>query len=496
MARLQWQAGQDCWLCLQFSALALDEWLRLLPGAPPLALVQGQQLQAVSAGAEALGLVAGINLSSALALCPQLQVRPLEPGAEARLLAVLARWAGNYTPRVVCEDNRLLLEIASCLRLFGGLEALLAQLLAALDGQGWRYSVGLARTAAAARLLATAAQRQAGPALPDQRRWLDQPGRLLADLSLDLLPLPATCLRRLQQAGFRQLAQLLPLPAAAIGKRFGKPCLLLLQRLTGQAPEPLADTPAAPLFQSSRLFLYGLADWQRLEQPMQALLAELGGFLRSRQLASRQLVWQLTGEDRSQRQLVVQLQQAHGDVAEFFRLSRLKLEGLQLSSAIERLQLTVAELQPARGQTTGLFRELGQPGEALGRLLDRLSQRLSAQQLFGLQLQSEHLPERDQQPVPAAVPGKRLPVSTGRMASALCSPWLVQPPEPLVERAGKLIWRGRELLPVGAPERLDSHWWCERQRRDYVIARAGERYLQLYFCHRQQQWFVAGVYVC
>lgn len=59
-------------------------------------------------------------------LAPTITLIARNESREAAALHSLACWAGCLTPRISLTADTLLLEIGSCLRLFGGLENLLA----------------------------------------------------------------------------------------------------------------------------------------------------------------------------------------------------------------------------------------------------------------------------------------------------------------------------------------------------------------------------------
>ena len=68
--------------------------------------------------------------------------------------SALACWAGRYTPRVSLADGALRLEVAGSLRLFGGLEALLALLREDMQSLSQRFNLAVATTPRAAFWLA------------------------------------------------------------------------------------------------------------------------------------------------------------------------------------------------------------------------------------------------------------------------------------------------------------------------------------------------------
>lgn len=494
MAR--WQSTGQCWLCLRFPALVLDYWLRESPDAC-LALHRQDQLVSVSPAAEAVGVQVGMGFTSALALCPDLQLRCHEPALQSQLHTQLAHWAYSFTPHIHTEPELLLLELSASLRLFHGLDQLMAQITAALDARKLRWRAGLAPTAAAARLLAQADL----PLMQQLARW-QQPGELIESLPLALLDSPERCRQRLARAGFQRIAQVLDQPRAALGKRFGEGLVLALNQLTGAQPMPVPTLPMPQAFEVSRVFMYGLSDVAHLQPVMQQLLDEFRQYLLRHQQVCQQLCWRFVAEDKSVQTLLVTVQQAHADTGEFAGLSQLRMEQLTLTAAVEIVSLQAPLLQAAHNRTGSLFRELQDNNEDLARLADRLYQRFDEHQLYCLGRLAEPVPEYSQQYQrvqalsQARIARLRPAPAQGPMDPLHC-PWLFPAPEPAALRGDSLYWRGQPLEPVTEHRRIDSRWWTrERVRRDYCIARQASRFYQCFFCHRQQRWFVSGCYVC
>lgn len=515
------------WLCLYLPNLAVDSWLRPAPEAVPsaqppastpasqrqldagaspvvLALVDKQQLVAVSGAARALGLLPGMKVGSAQVLAPGVLLRPYAPEQGQQLLAELAQWAYQFTPAVTPEPpDRLLLEIAGCLRLFHGLDALLGRLLGELAAWHCEVAPGLAITAEGSRLLARACHRDGVPSLADQLAGCADPARAGAWLQAQLHPQPLTYLnlpeashRRLAKAGFRTIGQLLQVPPASLGKRFGKALVQQLQALTGAREACLAPMVLAPGFHRQRHYLYGIAELAPLRPAINQLLAELAQFFRAHQLVSQRLVWQFRHQDHSRTELAIRVQSAHADVAEFYRLTELRLEQLNLTSPIEAVGLRAEGLAAAEPESQALFRQLRSGGQDLARLLDRLSQRLGPDQLYSLRLRDEHLPELQQQRIAASAAA-----DTGCTGWHHDTPWLPAwlqvPPLPLVHRNDQLWVQGEPVALVTGASRRDSHWWQApaREKRDYYVARASSGLLyRVFYCHRHGRWFLQGRY--
>ncbi|ENO85224.1 hypothetical protein C667_24124, partial [Thauera phenylacetica B4P] len=120
-----------------------------------------------SAAASAAGIEAGQRAASALALLPELRLQPRDPAREAEALAEIATWAGRFSPRIsLSAPDAVLLEISSCLRLFGGAAPIEAALQEGLAELGFVALPGCAPTALAARWLARARAAPSGPSTP------------------------------------------------------------------------------------------------------------------------------------------------------------------------------------------------------------------------------------------------------------------------------------------------------------------------------------------
>ncbi|HVU41273.1 MAG TPA: DNA polymerase Y family protein, partial [Xanthobacteraceae bacterium] len=110
------------------------DWKASSPTAPtpPLAIVakvkNALRLIALDERAEELGLTEDMSLADARAMIPALAVSDDDPAADTMLLEAIADWAERYTPLVGHDDRGLLLDITGCAHLFGGEQALLADL--------------------------------------------------------------------------------------------------------------------------------------------------------------------------------------------------------------------------------------------------------------------------------------------------------------------------------------------------------------------------------
>jgi len=195
------------------------------------------------------------------------------PQAERAALELLALWALQWSSQVSIDPAdsaghgpALWIEIGASSRLFGGHAALRERIAADLAPLGYTHRLGTAPTPAGAALLA-----RAGLATVATTRT--QLRQQLAPLPLTLLALPDESLAALQDAGLQCIGELLALPTAAIAQRFGPGASLYLQRLCGEAREPLRMVRPPQRFASRCEFADPVTDTTALLFPLQRLLA-------------------------------------------------------------------------------------------------------------------------------------------------------------------------------------------------------------------------------
>src|SRR3989338_9369139 len=91
-------------MSIWFPRLASDASLRGRPSDGPFALTHragnADHLHCLNQAASARGLIRGMALADARAICPDLATRPANLVREAAALSRLPRWASRYAPKV------------------------------------------------------------------------------------------------------------------------------------------------------------------------------------------------------------------------------------------------------------------------------------------------------------------------------------------------------------------------------------------------------------
>lgn len=515
-------------LSLWFPRLAAERALRRRRDAleQPFAIVEERAraliLGALNRQAEAAGLTRGQALRDATAMCPALVTQAADPQAEAMFLTHLRRWAGKFSPWVAEEaPESLIIDLTGCSHLFGGEEALLAQVEADCAALGLSVRAGIADTPGAAWALARfagqggragaetgarsgddimqearatrarAARRRGwerGGALPVQGRTAPSPPRgaiappgqtrqALAPLPLAALRLTPGAIESLTRLGLRRIGDLLDLPRAAIARRLGAEAVRRMDQALGIEPEPVSPA-AAPLHFAARLtFPDPIGTLEDIAAGVDRLLPALCARLMARGHGARRLRLQAFRSDGQVQAVEVTLARPAALAERMRPLLALKYERIDPGFGIDclRLEAVLTETLSAvqhRGPTDAPPTAASTPAawtdaedESLAELVGKLGARLGSEAVTRSHPADSHLPEKAAMPLAAA------------WAAPWAAPWPAPPgPRPLVlfppEPAGApqdamppahFRWRRRDLATRVAlgPERILPEWWFD-----------------------------------
>ncbi len=502
------------WLCLRFTALALEA-LREADGVPDF-VYQHQRLLAVSRQAAGQGLYPGMSVNQALMVAPGARGRERDADSEQQWLQTLAHWAYRYTPQVSLWQQGLLLEVGGSLKLFQGFPALCQRVERDLADFAATAQMGVAHTPAAARVLSRAVNNGVQTArsnTSDEEAFL----LLLGEAAIETLDVDDTLIARLQSCGFEVLEELLAAPRAEIGQRFGGAFVTYIERLLGETDDPQVPVVPPEPFLRVQTFAEPVHNSGWITPCTDALLAELCEYLRRRQWFCELLVWRFYSDRGLLERLSIPLSARHYGFDTLKQLTDLHLEKLSLGGELMRIELFSDRLLPAQLLADDLF-DAGAKQREAAALVDKLATRLGPEAVYQLTRTPEPVPELAQRSVPFGV-GEQRPQYTGavtenaRAAEQAFQPlWLLADPQPMTASADDpgrpLDNRGRPLQLIQGPERIDSHWWCRHpgtgaagepvdaaRYRDYYIARQRNgRLLWLFFDRRRKQWFVQGVF--
>ncbi len=479
------------WLC----DLAMDRW-RLSQGlaegegadVAPLALVaesaRGVRVAAANKAGLAAGATPGVMLADARTLCPSLATAPSDPAGDLAFLEKLALWAQRWGPWSALDaPDGLIVDVTGVAHLFGGEEALLADVRAALARRRLAARLAIAPTAGAAWALAHYE--------PDRTILLPQDNavQVLAQLPVAALRLDDDVLLVLRRLGLKRLEDLHGVAREALARRFrtrSAPAanpLIRMDQLIGLVPEPMLPVieVSAPLVQ--RRLVEPIRHRDLLDQVVADLAEDMARELEGRGLGARRLelgMWKVDGEVLVRR---LELAAPSRDPAHIVSLFGRKLDNVDAGFGIEMVRLRSAWSENVALSQVDIEAAAEHHGISLAAFVDRLVARLGAKAVRRPVLRASHVPERGQGWVGALEPDKssqeafefherplKLLDNAERIAVLYASP------DGLPRR---FRWRGEvhEVARVEGPERIAPEWWRERSSvrlRDYYRIEDGE----------------------
>jgi protein ImuB len=429
-------------------------------------------LTAVDDGAERLGLAPGLALAQARAMHPAIEAVEEDAEADAALLEQIADGCLRYTPLVAVDaPDGLLLDISGCAHLYGGEDALVADLSGRLEGAGFAYRIAIAGTIGAA----WAAAHHGAPG----RYRCGEERALLAPLPLAALRLDGGTVAALARVGLKRVGDIVDLPRSPLTARFGAELLRQFDRALGREHEPLNPRlPVAPYVAEQR-FAEPIAREEDVLAIVARLAARLQLALERRGDGARRIELTLFRTDGDVRRVAAGTSRPSRDPAAVRALFSERLnalaDALDPGFGFDMARLSVLVAEPSPPEQIGI-------GDAedradLDRLVDRLSARLGARRVRRPVAQDSHIPELAtiDMPVQGAATGTDDGWAAFRRyrAETELSPRplrLLMRPEPIETLAEvpdgpplRFRWRRalHEVVAADGPERIEGAWWSE-----------------------------------
>jgi protein ImuB len=427
-------------------------------------------------------------VAAARALAHDLVARPRDPAEETEALLGLAGWAAQFTPAVAIEHpDGLVLEVAGSLKLFGGLERILAGLREGCALMGFGALVASAPTARGAAWLARAGvERSMENANPLAAALAALPARIAAR--------EADTLEALAAIGVQTVGELLALPRDGLARRFGQALLDDLDRALGRAPDPRAFYVPPAKFHARLELPAEVTQAESLLFAARRLFVQLEGFLAARAAGVQRVELRLCHREARMTAIPVGLIAPARDASHFILLARERLGTTVLAEPVRALALVADDVVPLAGESAALFDDgRGRP-EDWGRLVERLRARLGAAAVHGVALAGEHRPEYASRMCELALAQGRGTREEGWVGSRPF--WLLEAPRP-IEEIGAVPHYGGPLRLLAGPERIESGWWDGNEVvRDYFVAQTPARTLLWVYRSRggSEGWFLHGLF--
>ena len=481
---------------------------------------------AVNALAAAAGLAPGMTLADAHAVFPALETVPSDPPGDAATLARLARWCGRYSPWTAVDGSftpeapagsttygtgAVWLDVTGSSHLFGGEDALVADLAVRLGDAGYDARAAIAGTPGAAW---AAARFVTDETIAGQ--WTivasGAEGEVLAALPVAALRLDPATVARLQAVGLRRIADLTALPRAALAARFGAAPTLRLDQALGRVSEPLSpDAPVISHF--ARLaFAEPIGLVADLAAAADTLAADLAAGLERAGRGARRLVMAFHEPAGGVHRLTAGTSRASRDPGHLARLFDGKLDDIEAEFGIEVMTLAAPATETLDGAATDLDGAATSVTAGAATLIDRLSNRLGGGRVVRFAARESYLPERAVR-VRAALdghpPGDAAWPQGPRPLRLLVRPEAVEATAPVPDDPPVMFrWRRavHRIVRADGPERISPEWWRAPEHadgthlRDYyrVEDTDGRRFWLyregLYRADTTPAWFVHGIF--
>lgn len=456
------------------------------PFALTLSGAGGERLYALSANAEAAGLVAGMGVADARALAPKFAARPADPEGDRAALRRFARWCGRFSPWTADDPGApgldgVVLDITGCAHLFGGEAALLEQLV------GEARALGLEAHGAAAPTLGLAwgLARFAAPGRAEG--WVRTDA---ARPALDALPVEALRIGeaagKLRRFGLVRAGDLLALPRASLAKRFGLELVRRLDQASGAERESLTPLKPQADLRARVRFAEPLQTLDAIEAACARAVEKLCQALKTEGLGLTRLRLTLYRVDGRARDLVVGASTPTRDARHLARLTKERLvrADIDVGFGVDLVEAGAAlarRLEEAQSDLSGGAGALD--GDA-ARLADRIDARLGAGSVRRAVAGNSHQPEQ------AGAWSSRASALTAWPLRPERRPLLIfdraEPAEAVAEIPDgpprRFTWRRvrHDVTRAEGPERIAPDWWRAPAgagpglSRDYFRVETGE----------------------
>lgn len=409
----------------------------------------------------------------------------------------------TYIPANAAEAG-LLLEIASSLRLFKGLELTVNLVRQSLERICYPFELGIAHTAKGAWLLSY--HDDLILSTDGIELFIEQ----LKALPVQLLYEFPKAVESLEKTGFITLGditrQIDAQSISAIKKRFGADFakeiteILGIDHDFGQAT--LFEKPAN-IFRPEEIFSelfeleYPTSNTEFLKWPVKVLLKRLKEYLCKRHLECQHIEWRLSDIHRTKEIFSVYCDTAQSGDELFFKLTMIKIDSHKLPFEVDTVTLLC--LNTLRSQKTNqvlAFDDGSQRNSNTSDLtitLAKLAALLGEKSITKLSYCDSLLPEECNVEIPFHQQSNQIIPKIYR--NILKPTWLLPKPAPIEMRTRGLYWCGYLKL-LTSPRRVRAGWRELPASRDYYLAtRQDDARLWIYKDNRTQQWFVHGVFV-
>lgn len=489
-------------MSIWFPALSLDLRRRARDGRldGPFATISelknAWRVVNVTEAAKRAGIISGMSVTDARAICPDLLTEPCDMAREERLLRAIQRWADKLSPVTALDHpDGLLLDIKGCVHLFGSEREMANIAIHDLEAMSVSSRIGICDTQRGAWALARFGSSHIAIAPEGTTR------EVLAPLPITALNIEPKTVSDLRRAGLKTVSDLYPFTTAALARRFGLALTHQLSFALGYADDPIS-AEAITLPYAARM---------TLPEPISFIDDVLGVVGRLAQSICKRLEAEMKGArqfsltvrcvDTGDHHLPVGFAKPCFMPDQVLQQLRPSLEALKIEFGADWFRLEAGSLEPLRPEQLSITTDNRRRDEtARLQAVSTLGNRLGFDRVLALSPRSDHAPESEFAFVEAVQSKSDIWPDKKRLRPERIFP---SPEHIHVLEDGRpprrFQWRRDvyEAASVLGPERLSPAWWMrgDKRTRDYWIMKtqAGERlWLLTYPTDKTSAWYVAG----
>jgi len=434
-----------------------------------------------------------------------------ETGNGNRETGALFSLARDFSPRIECHDDAVVLDIAGLERLLGNAEGIASELLRTAVERGITGSIAVAPTQTAARLLAAANVEVTVVTGDVAAAVAPLPLNVLETIAADA---PERLFDILRRWGIRTIGEFAALPPGDVAARFGQGGVAAQRLARGIDARPLIPDPAVPRFIETIDLEWPIEELEPLSFVFARLLDPLEAALERADRAGAAIRTDLRLVDRTVHSRMLQLPAPIRDARVLRTLLLLDLESHPPSAAIDVVSIEV-DPAPSRIVQFSLLERATPSPETLATLTARLNALVGETRCGSPMLLDSHRPDAfemtrfnpksTEHRIPSAerVPSTehRVPNPGALVLRRFRPPVAVRvtvergrPVRVAIDRKGM---PGGTVTQSAGPWRTSGAWWDGSgtfwDRDEWDVSLSDGAVCRLYYDRVMEKWFVEAV---
>lgn len=464
------------WLYIYFPHLLLESAYQHLLHCACLMVVDPKSnlIVDVNAQAQEAGVEIGMNLQTAICLCPDVIPIHMDSALQQDALAVLTNKV-RHVSAWVSQDGAdgIYVEVASMHKLLGSAEEIAQTITQRIHPL--TCIIAAAPYAQSARFLARA-HISVFLNTENLRTYL-------GNLAIEDTIFSLDDKYAISRLGIQKLSELMRLRPSDLAFRLSLPLAKELDVITGKTKWFPKPQPIQKLFNKKIELEFEIENAQQLFFPIRNLLTLLCDYLVEHSMQSNKTIIRCHHRDALPSQLHLALATPTQNVDEWLYILRHELQRFTPQAPIMELHMLCKWFHPMDAHAHSLLTKDNQyDAQALKSLINKLDARMGHQHYYFLQESASPWPETHtiKRPTqPEQEPNKTTAYHNRPV-------FLLNQPAPVNRENYKLLQ---------GPERMEGGWWYASDcKRDYYIAEHSQGALHWLYRDQYQQWFLHGLF--